>query len=696
MCFKICLLIFFNLGENIMENKNFNNKINVSDDDKKDENDILNQSYEDIYSINENKNAIKKLDLGASSAYQECGQRSRIKVALDKNGNKIGIAIGISDNGKEMTHNCLNYAFLASCGERVPHILSKFEKDDVPEGYISSFEVQKFFPHDVTTSYFTPNCNDSIDIFDIVKEDTKLVVLDKEYLQFRSYFRMWHILAECNGEFKTQFIDHFATLFADELCFDIQDRNKGNILVVPSRDGNKQDIVNIDVDFGWQEKINSACYLRLYCIAKNVTFQFNKKLDANFMNIVNNFLNKKYKPNGDEVNFQFKQGQELKISPEIIAEIDKKIIEKIEQRLNFRKDKFVQYYIDNCIRRGDIDKKVAFSDFQKFMKSLYEYLKKQAESLKINKDFSRFSKPFDVFMKKNKDDQSFNNLSEGDFNKKWDERARVLKNPKKIEEKKVNKGKIENDNRMSLFDNNNIFKKLEEEAIGDPTSIFYKENEKKNENGSINNEDEENEIINNDKKYEKEKIINDNKIENSIIEDKSNKSEKELKDSKEIEEQKVNLQVYPSYPASEQIFTTIEAPIIDINNNDQKKFENEDKSKIKNENKDGTKDNNKTNRTYLMKWLLIILGLLLVSGGIALFLTASALALKFLAIGLGILGAVSLGVGILYNKIIEHYRKESGSCCFRFLTYTIFEPKEKNKENDINLENQENNMIKDK
>ena len=43
-----------------MENKNFNNKINVSDDDKKDENDILNQSYEDIYSINENKNAIKK------------------------------------------------------------------------------------------------------------------------------------------------------------------------------------------------------------------------------------------------------------------------------------------------------------------------------------------------------------------------------------------------------------------------------------------------------------------------------------------------------------------------------------------------------------------------------------------------------------------------------------------------------------
>ena len=93
------------------------------------------------------------------------------------------------------------------------------------------------------------------------------------------------------------------------------------------------------------------------------------------------------------------------------------------------------------------------------------------------------------------------------------------------------------------------------------------------------------------------------------------------------------------------------------------------------------------------KWILIILGVLLVGGGIGLFFTATALVFKFLAIGLGILGAVSLGVGILYNKIIEHYRKESGSCCFRFLTYTMFEPKEKNKENDINLETEKDNFI---
>ena len=237
-----------------------------------------------------------------------------------------------------------------------------------------------------------------------------------------------------------------------------------------------------------------------------------------------------------------------------------------------------------------------------------------------------------------------------------------------MEEKKVNKGKIKDKNSSISFDNNNIFKKLEE-AIGDPNNIFYKENQKKNENGSINknNEDEENEIINNDK------------IENSIIKDKSNQSEKELKN---IEEQKVNSQVYPS-----------EAPIIDINNNDQKKFENEDKSKIKKENKDETKDNNKTNRTYLMKWLLIILGLLLVSGGIALFLTASALALKFLAVCLGILGAVGFGIGLFYNKIVDRYRKEPESCCISFLTYTILEPKEKNKEININLEEEKNNLI---
>ena len=63
---------------------------------------------------------------------------------------------------------------------------------------------------------------------------------------------------------------------------------------------------------------------------------------------MNSALTEKYTARGDKVHFQFQQEQELKISPEIIAEIDKKIIEKIKQRLNFRKDKFVQYYIDNC------------------------------------------------------------------------------------------------------------------------------------------------------------------------------------------------------------------------------------------------------------------------------------------------------------------------------------------------------------
>ena len=98
-----------------MENRNFSD----------DENDILNQSYEDIYSINENNNAIEKLDDGG--VYGQHGLQNLIELACDKNGNKIGIAIGIRDNGKEKTHNCLNYAFLASCGERVPHILSNFK-----------------------------------------------------------------------------------------------------------------------------------------------------------------------------------------------------------------------------------------------------------------------------------------------------------------------------------------------------------------------------------------------------------------------------------------------------------------------------------------------------------------------------------------------------------------------------------------
>ena len=551
-----------------MENKNFSN----------DENDILNQSYEDIYSINENNNAIEKLDDGG--VYGRCGQQNLIELACDKNGNKIGIAIGIRDNGKEKTHNCLNYAFLASCGERVPHILSNFKKDNVSEKYISLFEVQKFFPHDGENNYFSPNCNDSCDIFYNIQDASniqQLVIARSEYICYRSYLRMYVILTEGDVDFKTQFIDHFATLFADELCFDIQDRNNGNILVVPSKDGNKKDIVNIDVDFGWQKGISGRCYLRLYLIAKNVIFKFDELLDEDYMEThVNENLNKRYEAKKEPVHFKFTRGQELKISPEIIAEIDKKIIEKIEQRLNFRKDKFVQYYIDNCIRRGDIDQKTAFADFQTFMKSLYDYLKKQAELLKTNKDFGHFYGPFNDFMKKNKDYQSFNNLSQGDFNKKWDERAEVLKNPKKMEEKKVN---------------------------------------------------------------------------STVL------------------------------PTLGQIFTTIQVPIINSNNNSEKKFENEDESEneTKNEgkeNEDETKDNNKTNRTYLMKWLLIILGLLLVSGGIALFLTASALALKFLAIGLGILGAVGFGIGLFYNKIGDYYSKKPESCCFRFWTYTISRSKE--------------------
>ncbi|MBQ9492034.1 MAG: hypothetical protein IJU86_04620 [Firmicutes bacterium] len=355
-----------------MEDKNFSD----------DENDILNRSYEDIYSINENKNAIEKLDLGASIAYQRCGQQSRIRVALDKNGNKIGIARSPKNSEDEsITRNCLNYAFLASCGERVPHILCKFkDNDDSSSRDISEFEVQKFFPHDAMHNYFQLDAFDITFMLDAISEKTNIKsfedvaqLKDKNvkiksddcctYTYFEPYLLVYHILTECDQEFKTQFIDHFATLFADRLCFRILDRNCANVLVVPSKDGHKKDIVNIDVDFGLQTKVTKiaySTYLALYLVVKELTFSFDESYTNDELSKVNNFLNQKYKANGDKVNFEFRPKQELKISPEIIAEIDKKIIEKIEQRLNFRKDKFVQYYIDNCIRRGDIDKQVAF------------------------------------------------------------------------------------------------------------------------------------------------------------------------------------------------------------------------------------------------------------------------------------------------------------------------------------------------
>ncbi|MBQ9492055.1 MAG: hypothetical protein IJU86_04725 [Firmicutes bacterium] len=87
-----------------------------------------------------------------------------------------------------------------------------------------------------------------------------------------------------------------------------------------------------------------------------------------------------------------------------------------------------------------------------------------------------------------------------------------------------------------------------------------------------------------------------------------------------------------------------------------------------------------------MKLLLIIIGLLLIGGGIGLFFTATVLALKCIAIGLGILGAVGFGIGLFYNKIGDYYRKKTENCCISFLTYTIFKPKEQTQENDINVE----------
>ena len=130
----------------------------------------------------------------------------------------------------------------------------------------------------------------------------------------------------------------------------------------------------------------------------------------------------------------------------------------------------------------------------------------------------------------------------------------------------------------------------------------------------------------------------------------------------------------------------------DKNNNKAKENEKKDENEI-NDKKEKEKEN-ETGGMYLIKLILIIFGLLLIAGGVALFFMAVALALKILAIGLFLLGAVGLGFGLFYNKIVNHYSKRPGFCCIGFLTYTIFKSKEQNKENNINLEEQGNNLIK--
>ena len=85
----------------------FSNRINL--DGNGEDDDILNQLYEDLYSINEKKDAIEKLDDDDKNVYQAYGPLSTILPALNKNGEKIGIA---KHNACESaTRNCLNYAF---------------------------------------------------------------------------------------------------------------------------------------------------------------------------------------------------------------------------------------------------------------------------------------------------------------------------------------------------------------------------------------------------------------------------------------------------------------------------------------------------------------------------------------------------------------------------------------------------------
>ena len=412
-------------------------------------NDILNQSYEDIYSIDENAKAIT--GLSDYSKYQSCGKQSLIFDALDKNNSIVGIARYSRDDST--TRNCLNYAFLASCGERAPHILTTRSN-----GNKNQFEVQRFFLHDGRNNYFSPNENDSL-IYFTLDMHKKIDINADNCTTYRSYLRMYHILTKRDDASSEKFIDHYATLFADELCFNIYDRNCGNMIIVQSKDKNKKDIVNLDVDFYFSdeddgEDLSELLYGGLYLIAKIGTFTIN---ESNF-NQINSKLNDLYKNEklGYRLDFKFQNGQKLQVDSKIINKINKKIIEKIKQRLNFRKDKFVQYYIDNCIRRGDINLKTAFSDYQSFMQSLYKHLKKRTNLLGKDKNFGHFSEPFNDFMKKNNDYQTFNNLSEKDFYQKWTERKKVLTNPTKIDltDDKINKNK--NNDKTEQKDANKI------------------------------------------------------------------------------------------------------------------------------------------------------------------------------------------------------------------------------------------------
>ncbi len=206
-----------------------------------------------------------------------------------------------------------------------------------------------------------------------------------------------------------------------------------------------------------------------------------------------------------------------------------------------------------------------------------------------------------------------------------------------------------------------------------------------------------------------------NKIENKI-ENNKNKNENENNKKKEENKDKVNggnsdnilFSNNSSYNELQNkaandpnsIFYKGNENEIKNKKDEEKKNENEE-NKIKiNENGNREKDKEITagsNQTqiggiYLMKYPLIILGLCFIGAGIALFVMAPTLALKFLAIGLGILGAVGFGVGLFYNKIGDYYRKKPESCCISFLTYTIWEPKQKNKEININLEEEKNNI----
>ena len=290
-----------------MEGHVVENEMNINSGEKYDD-DILNQSYEDIYSINEKKNAINKLDDDHDNVYQEYGKSSTILPVLNKNGEKIGIA---KYNATEsITRNCLNYAFLASFRERTPQILGKRNGSN-KWGSPLELEVQSFFQHDGENNYFLPNTGDSCSYVpyknniyyqnykeSMIEDRTKEVTIgikNNKASNYRSYLYMYHILSKCDTEFKTEFIDHFATLFADELCFDIQDRNKGNILVIPSKNEDGNDIVNLDVDFGWQKEICNRFYLELYLIAKEATFCFGDELTKEKMSRLNMIFEQKQK-----------------------------------------------------------------------------------------------------------------------------------------------------------------------------------------------------------------------------------------------------------------------------------------------------------------------------------------------------------------------------------------------------------------